>query len=120
MSSADTAFLIPAIGGEAAMPRTNRRRGALVVALVTLASAVLATGVIAGQFQSVDPPSFHEALSTGGITQIAEVQAEDGFPGRGIFAQVTQTGQLCVWEALSATSGSRGGGCNSIDDPLGG
>ena len=102
------------------MSRINRRRGALVVALVTVASAVLATGVIAGQFQSVDPPSFHEALSTGEITQVADVQTEDGFPGRGVFAQITNTGQLCIWEAVSATSGSRGGGCNSIDDPLNG
>ncbi len=81
------------------MSRTNSRRGTLVVALVVVASGVLATGVIAGHFQSVDPPSFHEALSTGEITQVAEVQTEDGSPGRGVFAQVTKTGHLCVWEA---------------------
>jgi hypothetical protein len=102
------------------MSRTSSRRRALVISVVVIASAVLATGVIAGQFRTVDPPSFHEALSTGEITRVADVEAGDGLPVRGVFAQVTRTGQLCVWEAPSATSGSRGGGCNSIDDPLNG
>jgi hypothetical protein len=102
------------------MSRTNSRRGALVVALVVVASAVLATGVVAGHFQSVDPPSFHQAMTTGEITQVAGVQAEDGSPGRGVFAQLTQDGHLCVFEAPSATSRAHGGACNSVDDPLNG
>jgi len=102
------------------MSRTNSRRGALVVALVVVASAVLATGVIAGHFQSVDPPSFHQALLTGEITQVAVVQTEDGSPGHGIFAQLTQAGHLCLFEAPSATSRAHGGACNPVDNPLNG
>ena len=34
--------------------------------------------------------------------------------------QLTRTGHLCVWEAPSATSRERGGGCNTADDPLNG
>ena len=42
----------------------------------------------------------------------------DGAPGRGVYVQKTRTGHLCVWEAPSATSRERGGGCNTADDPL--
>lgn len=34
--------------------------------------------------------------------------------------QLTKTGHLCVWEAPTAASRERGGGCNSVDDPLNG
>jgi hypothetical protein len=102
------------------MSRTNSRRGALVVAVVVVSSAVLATGVVAGHFQSVDPSAFHQALATAEITQVAEVQTDDGSPGHGVFAQLTQAGHLCVFEAPSATSRAHGGACNSVDDPLNG
>ena len=54
------------------------------------------------------------------LVRVAEIPSGDGSPGRGVFVQETRTGHLCVWEAPSATSRERGGGCNPVDDPLGG
>ena len=64
--------------------------------------------------------SFADALATGEVTRIADIAAADGLPGRGAFAQVTDSGQFCLFDAPSATSLQRGGGCNPSDDPLGG
>jgi hypothetical protein len=44
----------------------------------------------------------------------------DGFTAEGVFAEITDTGQLCVFDAPSASSNRRRGGCNQVDDPLGG
>ena len=46
--------------------------------------------------------------------------ASSGLPARGVFVQFTSSGQFCLFEAPSATSPDRRGGCNSVDDPLGG
>jgi hypothetical protein len=102
------------------MSRTSGRRTAFVISLVVLASTVLATGVIASQFRSVDPPAFHAALDSGEVMRVADVEAGDALPSEGVFARLTETGQLCVWEAPSATSPDGGGGCNAADDPLNG
>ena len=98
----------------------TRRRSAIVVSILVVAAAVLTTGVIAGQFRSADPTSFHDAMATGEITRVADISAADGFSARGVFAQTTETGQICLWDAPSEKSLQRGGGCSPADDPLGG
>jgi hypothetical protein len=54
------------------------------------------------------------------MTRVADIEAAEGAPSRGVFVQLTRTGHVCVWEAPSAASRERGGGCNSVDDPLNG
>jgi hypothetical protein len=92
----------------------------VVASVLVLAAALSASGVIAGQFRSADPEAFHEALTSRKVVKVADIAAADGHSSRGVFAQETDIGQLCVWDAPSATSLQRGGGCNSVDDPLGG
>jgi len=100
--------------------RMTRRRWAIVGAISALATAILASSVVAGQFRAPDPEAFHAGLATGEITRVADIAAGDGKPARGVFVQATDTGQLCLWDAPSASSQQRQGGCNSVDDPLGG
>ncbi|MGH3136123.1 MAG: hypothetical protein ACRDPV_06490 [Gaiellaceae bacterium] len=100
--------------------RMTRRRWAIVASISTVAAAILASSVVAGQFRGADPEAFHAGLATGEITRVADIAAGDGLPGRGVFVQTTDTGQFCLWDAPSASSQQRQGGCNSVDDPLGG
>ena len=100
--------------------RMTRRRRAIVASISALATAIVASSVVAGQFRSPDPEAFHVGLATGEIARVADIAAGDGLPGRGVFVQATDTGQICLWDAPSASSQLRQGGCNSVDDPLGG
>lgn len=99
--------------------RMTRRRWTIVASISALATAILASSVVAGQFRGPDPEAFQAGLATGEITRVADIAAGDGLPGRGVFVQATDTGQLCLWDALSASSHQRQGGCNPLDDPLG-
>jgi hypothetical protein len=100
--------------------KMNSRRRAIVVSISAVATAILASSVIAGQFRGSDPEAFHAGLATGEIARVADIAAGDGLSSRGVFVQATDTGQLCLWDARSASSLERQGGCNSVDDPLGG
>jgi hypothetical protein len=100
--------------------RMTRRRRAIVASISALATAIVASSVVAGRFRSPDPEAFHVGLATGEIARVADIAAGDGLPGRGVFVQATDTGQICLWDAPSASSQQRQGGCNSVDDPLGG
>jgi len=100
--------------------RMTRRRWSIVASICALATAILASSVVAGQFRGPDPVAFHAGLATGEIARVADIAAGDRLPGRGVFVQVTETGQLCLWDAPSASSQQRQGGCNSVDNPLGG
>ena len=100
--------------------RMTRARWRLAGAIVVLATAVFASSVVAGQFRSQDPSSFRADLATGAVTRVADIPAADGLPGRGVFAQVTAGGQFCLWDAVSAGSSLKQGGCNPVSDPLGG
>jgi hypothetical protein len=99
--------------------RVTRRLGAALASILVILAAVLASGVVAGQFRA-DPQSFRDALATGEITRVADVASGDGLPGRGVFAQLTDAGQFCLFDAPSESSPLRQGGCNPADDPLGG
>lgn len=99
--------------------RKSRRWFVLLAGLIV--GGVLAGGVIAAQFQSPGvPPELEAALREDPLVQIAAIPAENGLAGRGLFAQPTSAGFLCLWDAPSATSTARQGGCNRADDPFAG
>jgi hypothetical protein len=88
-----------------------------------LGSAVVLAGALAGGVvasRSDDGSELIAAIEEAPLTRVADIEATEGAPARGVFLQRTKTGHLCVWEAPSTTSRERGGGCNSIDDPLNG
>jgi hypothetical protein len=60
------------------------------------------------------------AIAATRMTRVADVAGGEGFARRGVFIQELDTGDLCVWDAASTSSPDRQGGCNSIDEPLGG
>jgi hypothetical protein len=84
---------------------------------IVLAGA-LASAVVASRFD--DGSDLIAAIEGAPLTQVANIDAADGVGELGVFVQTTETGHLCVWEAPSATSRQRGGGCNTADDPLNG
>lgn len=96
--------------------RTIGRWSALGAAAVL--ACALATAVVASRVD--DGSELTAAIDEAPLTRVADIEAADGIPGRGVYVQLTETGHLCVWEASSATSRDRGGGCNTVDDPLNG
>ena len=60
------------------------------------------------------------AIDDAQLVRVADIASAEDSPGKGVYVQLTRTGHLCVWEAPSATSRERGGGCNTADDPLNG
>ena len=92
-------------------------RWGAVAAVLVLAGAS-ATAVVASRMD--DGSELSAAIDEAPLTRVAAIEAADGAPARSVYVQLTKTGHLCVWEAPSATSRERGGGCNSVDDPLNG
>jgi hypothetical protein len=89
--------------------------------VVVLAAGLSAGGVVASQLRADAVVEELEASTAGDqLMRIADIAAADGHAGRGVFAQSTSTGFFCLWDAPSAGALNRQGGCNSIDDPLGG
>lgn len=95
----------------------SRRHWAAIVIGIVLAGS-LASAVVASRID--DGSELIAAIDEAPLTRVADVEAADGAPALGVYVQVTETGHLCVWEAPSAASRERGGGCNTIDDPLNG
>ena len=102
--------------------RQTRRRWAIVVSLLVVAAALLASSVIAGQFRSPDPASLRRCDGNRRGDPCRGHRGGGRLPARGAFAQVTRdTGSLCVCSThRRRRRRERGGGCNSADDPLGG
>lgn len=96
---------------------TPIRRVAAVGVAVVLAG-LLAGAVIASRLD--DGSGLAAAIEEAPLIRVADIAAEDGSPGRGVYVQTTRTGHICVWEAPTASSRQRGGGCNTADDPLNG
>ena len=96
----------------------SRRRRWLVALVVVVVVGAVASAVVASSFD--DGSSQTAAIDEAPLTRVADIAADDGGPALGVYAQLTDTGHLCVWEAPFATSRQRGGGCNTVDDPLNG
>ena len=96
----------------------SRRRRWLVALVVVVVVGAVASAVVASSFD--DGSSLTAAIDEAPLTRVADIAADDGGPALGVYAQLTDTGHLCVWEAPFATSRQRGGGCNTVDDPLNG
>jgi len=105
------------------MSPSRRRHGRRIAALAggIVAAGILASGVIAGGIVWFDDAARLEtALADTPGTKLVEIPSADGRTARGVFAQVTSTGHLCLSDAPLATPELGGGGCNAADDPLGG
>jgi hypothetical protein len=98
--------------------RRRISKRAVVVGIAAVFAALLAGRVVAAQFD--DGRDLATAIGVDPLVRVAEVPSGGGSPARGVFVQLTRTGHLCVWEAPSAASRERGGGCNPADDPLAG
>ena len=98
------------------------RRSVLGAGALALGIACVTAGtVVAGQFgASPDPLAMQQAIESAPMVQVASIGATSDEPSRGVFVQLTANGYVCVWDAPSARSAQRQGGCNRADDPLGG
>ena len=95
-----------------------RRRPWISALVVAAVAAALASAVVASSFD--DGSSLTAAIDEAPLVRVADIEADEGAPALGVYTQLTDTGHVCVWEAASATSRQRGGGCNTVDDPLNG
>lgn len=98
------------------------RKRMVVVLALALAGSLLVGSVVAAQ-RGESPPDaakVEAAIAAARMTRVADVAGGEGFAPRGVFIQELDTGDLCVWDAASASSPDRQGGCNSIDEPLSG
>ena len=93
----------------------------IVLAGVLVLAFLVAGAVVAGPFEDVppDPAAMTRAIDSAPMLQVADIEAVQDEPARGVFVQLTETGFLCIWDAPSASSRQRQGGCNRADDPLG-
>ncbi len=100
---------------------TTKKRVVAVLLVAALIGAILVSGVVAAQFLGFeDQEKLEAAMREDPVTRVADIGAAPGLAGRGVFVQMTSTGLLCIFDAPSATSLTRQGGCNGADDPLGG
>ena len=98
-----------------------RRRRIAIAAAAVLAAGVLVGVVVAGSFDwSRSADELDAALVDARPMRVADIPAADGLPARGVFAQITSTGQFCLSDAPVDAPLMGGGGCNSAEDPLGG
>ncbi len=98
--------------------RTSR---AVAAAVVVVTSVVFVAGVVAGGFDwSRSSDELEAALAKSPPTRVSDIPAADGLPARGVFAQITSTGHFCLSDAPLDAPLMGGGGCNAVDDPLGG
>jgi len=81
---------------------------------------VLAGAVVGAQFQARPSEEVRSSLRADELLKVADVSAAPGLAARGVFLQPTSAGFLCLWDAPSAASLARQGGCNPADDPLDG
>jgi hypothetical protein len=97
------------------------RKLVAVVVGVLLVGGTLTGGVVAAQHREVlSPEELDASLQNEPLVRVADITADRGLPARGVFIQQSEAGLLCLWDAPSATSPARQGGCNPADDPLGG
>jgi hypothetical protein len=99
----------------------SSRKLILVLIGFLLGGGVLAGGVVAAQWREpMSPAELDAALREATLVKVADIPGEGDLAARGVFIQPTSAGLICLWDAPSATSLARQGGCNPSDDPLGG
>lgn len=99
---------------------TKQRRWIVLLGVLAIVGIVTG-GVVAAQLgPAPEVADLQAAIEEDPLVRVAEIAPAGNARARGVFVQFTSTGHLCLWEAASATSRERGGGCNSVDDPLGG
>jgi hypothetical protein len=92
----------------------------LALSLVVIAGGVLVGAVVAAQFRSGPTQQQLNAIASDPLVMVEDLPATAGLPARGVFVQPSAGGLFCLWDAASAVSRDRRGGCNRADDPLGG
>jgi len=102
------------------MPKLRNSRRCVVLVIGVVAAGVIAGAVVAARLDDGIPADLEAALRDDPLVQVAGIPAENGLAGRGVFVQRTSAGFICLWDAPSATSSVRQGGCNRTDDPFGG
>lgn len=105
------------------MSRSGKLRRSIVVVAIALVGGVVVGTVVAAQSggdAGPDVASLQAAIAAEPMTKVADVAGSESFSARGVYVQELETGHLCVWDAPSAASRERQGGCNATDDPLGG
>ncbi len=101
--------------------RADAPRLTIAAAAVVVVAGVLAGGVIAGRMVWLDDAArLDAAIGETSSMKLVEMPGADGLPARGVFAQVTSTGHLCLSDAPLGAPLMGGGGCNPATDPLGG
>ena len=100
----------------------NLKKGSrwLVLVIGVVTAGVVAGAVVAARHDDGIPADLETALRSEPLVQVAGIPAENGLERRGVFVQRTSAGFTCVWDAPSATSLARQGGCNRTDDPFAG
>lgn len=101
------------------MLRTWKARSIAVLGSI-LGVALMVAAVVAAQSGPRAPVDLEAAIASEPLVKVLDVPAAEGFGARAMFIQPTSAGFLCVWDAPSASSKARQGGCNPSDDPLGG
>jgi hypothetical protein len=97
-----------------------RRSRVAAASVATALAAVLVGGVVAGGYDwSRRSTELSSALDEAKPTKVADIPASDGMGARGVFAQITSTGEFCLSDAPLDAPLTGGGGCNPADDPLG-
>lgn len=92
------------------------RRAVVSLAVVVLFGAVT-SAVVASQMRDAQiPQGLDEAIRTEPLVKVADIPGAEGAAARGVFAQETSVGFLCLWDAASASSRARQGGCNRSED----
>lgn len=100
----------------------SRRKRWIVLGGATLLACTFAGAVVASRLG--DPPrdvaALEASIRKAPMVPLTAIPAGNGNSTRAVFAQITSTGDFCLWDAPSATSEQKQGGCNPADDPLGG
>jgi hypothetical protein len=102
------------------MLRRFRARHIAVLLGALVAGGALVGAVVAAQGGQPVPEGLEAAIASEPLVKVLDLPAASGAPSRSMFVQPTSAGFLCVWDAPSAGSRMRQGGCNRSDDPLGG
>jgi len=101
------------------MLRSSKARSIAVLGAI-LGVALVVAAVVAAQSGPRAPVDLEAAIASEPLVKVLDLPGAEDVGARAMFVQPTSAGFLCVWDAPSAGSKARQGGCNPSDDPLGG